>query len=308
MNHVLLMSEDTAGSEISEGITVEGSGHREFASGMYHIKECIVSPGAPDRDPERLLDEWYEPGREIHSSQTAYLLADGESLLYDTLSPAGTDIVLRELERILGDEDLDYLVISHPEANHAGNAFAIVDAYPDVEVIVPGRGSHHELHGIGRLDNLTFVEQGDRLEVGRFSIEFVEEIFFDHAMTIWLYERSTNALFTSDFMGYEHMDGQCLCRADELGPDAPTTTQLQRFNGHAFPWFRFVDESDVDAAIDRIAETYDLNVIAPAHGQVITNDAASALETMRETIHEITAKEQEQSEVHLHQMMRYTAE
>lgn len=75
----------------------------------------------------------------MYIPQNAYLLADEEGLLFDTLSPASTETVLAELDRRLGDDGLDYLVPSHPDVPHAGNAVAILEDHP-VPWIAPIHG------------------------------------------------------------------------------------------------------------------------------------------------------------------------
>lgn len=294
---------------LTANVTIQAPGHREFADGIYLIKECIARAPIEDPSQEWLMDDWYEPGRENHGTQTAYFVDDDETLLYDTLTPASTELILNELDSLLDGRELDYLVISHPEANHAGNAHAILDEYPEATLIVPGRGAHHDLHGMEGLGDevVRKVADGDTLELGDHTIEFVEEVFFDHAMTIWMFEQETETLFTSDFMGFSHMDGECLSCVDELDDKHPTKDQLARFNGFAFTWFRFVDTEETDRALDRIAQTYNPSNIAPAHGQVARENIPEYLETMKEVIQDIAEYESDEYRVHAHQMLRYTS-
>lgn len=281
-------------------MTGETRGRREFAEGVYFVNNCNVSP--PTDEPASSIEDWYVPGRELHSSQRAYILADEKTLLYDTLTPAAEDTVLDTLDEIV--DELDYLVISHPEANHAGNAHAILDEHPEATLVAPARGSQHELHGMADLgDDLRLVSHGEELDLGSRTIRFVEEMFFDHAMTIWMFEPDQRILFTSDFMGFDHMGGECLAFAEELDRDL-TEDQLRRFNGYAFTWFRFVDPETTDREIDHLIETYDPSIIAPAHGNVIREDATSYLAKMKDVIHEIAEEERDDYHVHDHQMLR----
>jgi glyoxylase-like metal-dependent hydrolase (beta-lactamase superfamily II) len=123
--------------------------NREIAPGIHWIYEA-----GPDRaerfDLAERRPEWYEPGREAYIPQCAYLLDGGEeTLLFDTLSPASTDQVLDALDGLVGDRGLDYLVVSHPDVPHAGNAPAIMEAHPEATLVAPEYGNNHELY---RLD------------------------------------------------------------------------------------------------------------------------------------------------------------
>lgn len=280
------------------------SGYREISEGIYGIKECIIKSANIESTDDSILLSWCEKGRELHGSQTAYLIKDNLNLLYDTLSPLSEEIILNNLESILGDEGLDYLVISHPEANHAGNTGAILQEYPEAKLVVPDQGSTHALFGISEED--MHVKNGDKVELGKHTIEFIEPDFYDHAMTIYMLETNTNTLFTADFLGFEHMGSDCLKIADELdysteGDYNVSKSQLNRFNGKAFVWFRYVDPDKTDQAIDSIINEIDPSSIAPAHGQFIREDALDYLRRMKNVIRDISNGED--YHIHSHQTM-----
>ena len=265
------------------------SGHREIADGVYQIQECIVKSPVYDRERERML-EWCGPGAELHAAQNAYLVRGEQSLLYDTLTPAGREGVLRNLDEILGDDGLDYVVISHPEANHAGNVGAIRSAYPEATLVVARYGVHHELFDVG--DDAMLVGDGDVIDLGGREITFRTPTFFDHAMTVFMTDSRTDTAFTADWFGFEHAGADCLAFADEQSHVADAEHdvafgQLNRFQGYAFTWFRYADVAKTDARIDRFADEVDPAMIAPAHGCPIRRDVGAHLELMKSVIRDI---------------------
>lgn len=281
-------------AELQPGDTID-SGHREIADGVFAIKECIIK--SPISDPVDEMREWYEPNRGLHSSQTAYLITGDENLLFDTLTPVGDGFILKNLKEILGDETLDYLVISHPEANHAGNTEAILDEYPDATLVAPARGIQHDVFGLG--GDTVYVSDGDTIDLGDNTIRFEEPVFYDHAMTVWMRELRHNILFTVDWMGYEHMDSDCLCFNDELTHEL-TYNQLDRFNGYAFVWYRFVDPDRTDEAVERVKADLP-EMIAPAHGEIIRENVAEHLDVMKSVIRDISETGTDYH-IHTHQM------
>jgi len=286
------MSELDLAPESSEYID---SGYRELTEGVYAITECVVQDPIME-EPEEVSLDWLDLETELHYQQVAYLVADDRSLLYDTLTPMSEEAILGHLDDVLGDDGLDYLVVSHPEANHAGNAGAILDAYPDATLVASARGVHHELFGLTEED--AFVEDGDTLDLGDHTVKFVKPYFLDHAMTTWMYEETTGTVFTADFMGADHMDGECLHFVDEMKYDL-TESQLERFNGMAFVWFRVADPETVNEAIDEFLDAFDIEMIAPAHGQTIRTEPERYVEKMKSVIRTISEDPDHHVNTHL---------
>lgn len=256
---------------------------REITDGVFLLQECNDRVELTDQyrdDPP----DWYVAGRTVHSSQNAYLLVGEQTLLFDTLSPAGRDQVLSDLSEVLDGRSLDYLVVSHPEAPHAGNAQEICEAYPDVELIAPDYGNTHELYYLG---DATQIAPGSIIDLGGFELEVVDPVFVDHKMHIWLYERTQGILFTVDWLGLMHMAGECLTCADEL--DEPVALhRLELFHGRALFWFKYADLAKVDAAVEDIIETYDPSILAPAHGFVVREDTAAYMRKMKSVVRSIS--------------------
>jgi flavorubredoxin len=201
--------------------------------------------GPPIKNPQddELLD-WAIEGKSKHSSQSAFVILDDKTLLFETLTPASKNDILEKLDKILNGRDLDYLAISHPEANHAGNTFAILREYPNATLIAPQGGVHHELFGLN--SRCEFVGHGDELNLGRYELEFLEPIFFDHAMHTWMKERTTGMLWTVDFLGFPHLDGECVQTADQLESEI-TPNRIRQHQATAFAWLRF---ADIEARVD----------------------------------------------------------
>lgn len=287
-------------TEADAGYTAN-PGHREFVDGIYCLKECIVSSAFGEQADDQ-LPAWFDAGEQLHSSQSAYvILGDDETLMFDTWSPASKDAVVDELNTILDGRDLDYLVPSHPESNHAGNTWEILEAHPDATLLAPTRGAHHDLYGYDATTKR--VDDGTTIDLGGRVIEFHEPIFLDHAMTTYLFEHTTETLFTVDWFGFQHMGSECLLCVDEMKHDL-TADQLERFNGYAFVWLRFADPDRTDAAIDRLMATTNPSIIAPAHGQIIRDNIPEYMDLMKSVIRTVTDTGID-THVHAHQMNRY---
>lgn len=254
---------------------------REIVPGLHWIQEC-----GGDLHLEVTFEgdapEWYEPDTATHIGQSAYVLTGEETLLFDTLSPASTDNVLAELDSILED-GLDYLVVSHPDVPHAGNAPAILREYPEAELVAPRYGEDHELY---HLEDATKVGEGDSIDLGGLTVDFHVATFPDAAMHVWMSERETETLFPVDWFGFPHNGNECYETVDEF--DRPLSVdRLVQFHGRVLFWLQYVDVAKTTAEIDRIADRFDPEIIAPAHGCVVREDAGEHLRRTKAVVERI---------------------
>jgi len=262
---------------------------RKITPGLYWIMGCVNVDQMKTEDSE---DEWYVPGREIHTSNNAFLIVGEKSFLWETLSPANREGVVKALKDILGDRPLDYVAVSHTEAPHGGNATAIMEAFPQSTLVASAHGHHHEMY---HLEDAMRVAQGDEINLGDgFVVDFVKAVFADTPMSIWMSERKMNTLFTVDYFGIPHMDSECVKFIDEI-ENGITVDRLAAFHLPAFQWLRFADPERTDDLIDYIIETYDPDILAPTHGNIIREDPSKYTEQVKQMIAPI--KEQNRTSV-----------
>jgi flavorubredoxin len=231
--------------------------------------------------------EWYDSERLVHVCNNAYFIDGDRTLLYDTVSPGARELLLDSLEELLGDRSLDFVVPSHPEAPHAGNANELLREYPDATLLSSAHGRGEELY---YLDQGRQVEAGETLDLGGYTVEFLEAAFPDTAFHIWMKEHTSNTLFTADWLGSPHLDGECLLFADEL--DTPLSpAQIMEFQARALRWLQYCDPEMVSRTIDDLIETHQPEIICPAHGTVIREDAISYMNQMKTVVEMITTGE-----------------
>jgi flavorubredoxin len=252
---------------------------RTIGPDLYQIQQCIPKPMMSNRlrdDPP----DWYDPAKTIHVCNNAYLFDGDRTLLYDTLSPGARGQLLEELDHLLGDSGLDYVVPSHPEAPHAGNTNAVLRAYPDAELLSSAYGRGEELY---YLDRGRKVEAGETLDLGGPEIEFITATFPDTAFHIWVHDRTTGALCSADWLGTPHVDGECGLFADELDHDL-SAAQICEFQANGLRWLQYSDQAAVERAIDDLIETYEPEVVCPAHGLAIREDVEALRERMTDVL------------------------
>jgi flavorubredoxin len=67
--------------------------------------------------------------------------------------------------------------------------------------------------------------------------------------------------------------------------------RLVQFHGRVLFWHQYVDVPKVQREIDRLTATFDPELIAPAHGLVVREDATEHIERMKGVVAEIERRE-----------------
>ena len=68
-------------------------------------------------------------------SYNSYLIIDDKNVVLDTIDEAVTDTWLKNLEEGLNGENIDYLIVSHMEPDHAYNIGKLADKYPKMKIV-----------------------------------------------------------------------------------------------------------------------------------------------------------------------------
>lgn len=282
--HLMALDSETITRDIGGITQTTQVGVREISDGFFWIHQVHSRPDLRE-EYGAYGPDWYLPGHEVHTIQNAYLFVGEETLLFDTLDPVAKEMIVDRVSEVLGDDSLDYLAVTHPEAPHAGNAFAIRDAYPEATLLAPDHGTAHGLYHLG---DATKVRPGDRLDLGDLTLEFVEPTFLDHALHIWARELTTDTLFTVDWLSHFIMEGEQLKFADEVRTEISHHRLLQ-FHGNVLGWFQYVDPEKTNAAIEKLVETYDPSMLVQSHGLPVRENVPQHLRKMKTVIDHIAA-------------------
>ena len=81
-------------------------------------------------------------------------------------------------------------------------------------------------------------------------------------------------------MGFAHLESEALKFVDELDGEFDAS-RLVEFHGRVLFWYQYVDVEKTNAEIDNLIETFDPEIVAPAHGLVIREDATAYMEMMK---------------------------
>ena len=137
---------------------------------MKQITENIYYVGVNDRNKTLFEGLWPLPNG---VSYNAYLVVDEKVALVDTVEVDFFMPFLENIREVLGDRPIDYVVVNHMEPDHSGSLALIKKYYPEVQII-GNKKTFDMMKGFYQLeDGLLEVKNGDSIELGARSLNFV---------------------------------------------------------------------------------------------------------------------------------------
>jgi len=137
---------------------------------MKQITQNIYYVGVNDRNKTLFEGLWPLPNG---VSYNAYLINDEKTCLIDTVEVDFFMPFLENLREVLGDRQLDYVVVNHMEPDHSGSLVLLRQFFPGVQII-GNKKTFDMLGGFYRLtDGLMEVKNGDTLALGNMQLQFV---------------------------------------------------------------------------------------------------------------------------------------
>ena len=163
-------------------------------------------------------------------SYNAYLLLDEKSVLFDTVDWSGCRQLMENMEHVLKDRPLDYLVINHLEPDHAASIEVVLQKYPKVKLI-SNEKAFMVMHQFGfKVDNheCIKVKEGDTYSFGKHKILFVAAPMVHWPEAMVSFDTTNGALFSADAFGtFGALDGKLF--ADEVNFDRDWLDDARRY-------------------------------------------------------------------------------
>ena len=164
------------------------------------IREDLYYVGASDRRLA-LFENVYPIPRGV--SYNAYVLLDEKTVLLDTADWSVGERFLENLEHVLAERPLDYVVVNHMEPDHCATLGEVLRRWPEARVV----GNAKTLTMIGQFFDLEVsgrgvtVKEGDTLETGRHTLTFLMAPMVHWPEAMVTYDVTDKTLFSADAFG-----------------------------------------------------------------------------------------------------------
>jgi len=182
----------------------------------------------------------------------AFILHAAEPVVVDTgLSTPGSGF-LDALGSVLDPADVRWIWLTHPDRDHTGGMFALLDAAPHARVVT-------NFVGLGILaterplpiDRMYLLNPGQTLDVGDRVLQSFRPPLYDSPATVGFYDERSRAAFTSDCFGatLPSADFAGCAEIGDVPHDVLRAGQLQWATVDS-PWVHIVDPDRYLATID----------------------------------------------------------
>ena len=163
-------------------------------------------------------------------SYNAYLLLDEQTVLFDTVDWSACRQLLENVEHLLGDRALDYLVINHMEPDHGASIEEILLRWPEVKIISTEKAFMF-MHQFGfHVDGHECIEvkEGDGYSFGKHNVTFVGAPMVHWPEAMVTFDTTSGVLFSADAFGsFGALDGKLF--ADEVNFDRDWIDDARRY-------------------------------------------------------------------------------
>lgn len=189
----------------------------------------------------------------------SYAIMDEKVAIMDTVDQNFTHEWLDNVQRTLGGRHPDYLVVQHMEPDHSANIARFMERYPAAQVVASAgafRIMANYFHTAFE-DRRVVVGEGDTLSLGARELRFIAAPMVHWPEVIFTFCPQEKVLFTADAFG----------KFGAFDADEPWDCEARRY------YFGIVGKfgAQVQKALAKL-DGLDLEVIAPLHGPVLSED------------------------------------
>ena len=165
------------------------------------LKENVYYIGANDEQLDLFESQYKVPNGMSYNS---YLIKDEKNVVFDTVDKSVSNTWLKKLEKALDGEEVDYLIVSHLEPDHAYNIGLLAEKYPNMKIV--GNAMTFNIlpkffENIDIEKRKVLVKEGDILQIGTHSLKFFMAPMVHWPEVMFTYEETEKILFSADAFG-----------------------------------------------------------------------------------------------------------
>lgn len=201
-------------------------------------------------------------------SYNSYLIKDEKNILLDTVDKSVSDIFFENLEYLLENSKLDYVVINHMEPDHCATLGELVLRYPKVKIVSNAKAitMMKQFFDFDVDSKVITVKEGDTLNTGKHTFTFVMAPMVHWPEAMVTYDTTDKTLFSADAFGsFGALNGNIF--ADEVNYDRDWIDEARRYYTNIVGKYG----NQVQALLKK-ANGLSISMICPLHGHIWRNN------------------------------------
>lgn len=226
------------------------------------ITDSILYVGVDDRTIDLFESQYVVPNGISYNS---YIILDEKITVMDTVDARKADEWISNLEAVLVGRQVDYLVVSHMEPDHAANIQRLAQKYPNMKLVGNAKtfAMIPQFFDLDVSDRSVVVKEGDTLDLGKHTLQFFMAPMVHWPEVMVTYEQTEKILFSADGFG----------KFGALDAEEAWTCEARRY------YFNIVGKygAQVQALLKKAA-TLDIQMICPLHGPILKEDLGYYIE------------------------------
>ncbi len=135
------------------------------------------------------------------TSYNAYLIIDDQITVIDTVEMEFTDIMFERIQSVIGNKQVDNLIIQHAEPDHSGGFNLFMNKYPNVKLYASNAGINSMMKQYFGLHKWNKVKTQDTITTGKFHLSFIEMPLIHWPDNMMTYLNEDKILFSNDAFG-----------------------------------------------------------------------------------------------------------
>lgn len=194
----------------------------------------------------------------------SYFIDDEKTAVVDTVDAAIAEQFMENVEAMLGDRPLDYIIINHMEPDHSATLFALAEKYPTAKLCgsAPALRMFEQFFHCPMKDRYILTNEKVTISLGKRTLRFFMAPMVHWPEVTFTYDETDQILFSADAFGtFGVLEGSIF--ADELD-------YKNRYEDEARRYYTCIVSKygmQVQNAMKKIA-TVPISILAPLHGPV----------------------------------------
>lgn len=227
---------------------------------MLKISENVYWDGIQDWDLR--LFHGHELSTHRGSTYNSYVIKDEKTVLVDTVWFPHKEKFLQRLEKDVGIDNIDLIIINHNEPDHGGALEAIMEMRPDLPIYCTFFGEKVIRAHYHKDWNFVTVKTGDTLNIGKNTLTFVEMRMIHWPDSMMTYLSHDKVLLSNDAFG-QHYCAKSMFN-DQVD-EAELYQEAIKYYANILTPFSPLIAKKVNEVIEL---NLDIDMIAPSHGVI----------------------------------------